>query len=236
MHGDFERGDSLRRLAMQMCDSSSFPHDYRLYRMAIEQPTDFTDNLNRYNRYVSDLKSFLDEGDLVSAFSRCVMLSQQMSEAGMHNKALEYVLMADSLLERADLPLLRFNNKVNVASCRFYAGDTIGAVKALDEMKADSIYCGDETVNVIIDFNKYEMTGDTAALASAWRMSSSNPALTRMNILVGASMVNSGMGVGTADEKKRMLELIGSADEYAYLPEEDLEIKKGRLPSFVGVR
>lgn len=226
MHGDFERGDSLRRLAMQMCDSSRFPHDYRLYRMAIEQPTDFTDNLSRYNRYVSDLKSFLDEGDLVSAFSRCVMLSQQMSEAGMHNKALEYVLMADSLLERADLPLLRFNNKVNVASCRFYAGDTIGAVKTLDEMKADSIYCGDETVNAIIDFNKYEMTGDMAALASAWKISSSNPALTRMNILVGASMVNSGMGIGTADEKKRMLELIGSADEYAYLPEEDLEIKK----------
>lgn len=126
----------------------------------------------------------------MSAFSRSVLLSQLMSEAGMHREALDYVLLADSLLKKADLPLLRINNKVNVASCLFNAGDTVGAVRALDEVKAHIGGEGNEGVEAIIDFNKYEMTGDTAALAAAWRIVRGNPDLARMQMLVGASLVN----------------------------------------------
>lgn len=225
-HGEFERGDSLRRLAMQRCDSSRFPHDYRLYRLATEQPTDFPDNASRYKRYLSDLKVFEAEGDLVSAFSRSVLLSQLMSEAGMHREALDYVLLADSVLKKADLPLLRINNEVNVASCLFNAGDTVGAVRALDEVKAHIGGEGNEGVEAIIDFNKYEMTGDTAALAAAWRIVKGNPDLARMQMLVGASLVKSDMQTG---DYGYIMALLKEADAYAFRPEEELSIKEAIL-------
>lgn len=79
MSGDFETGDSLRREALRQCDSTRFPRDYRLYRMATEQPIDFKDNMERYSRYLSDLNVFLKNADPVSAFSRAVQLSGLMS-------------------------------------------------------------------------------------------------------------------------------------------------------------
>lgn len=225
MRGDFERGDSLRRLAMDKCDSARFPHDYRLYRLVTEQSTDFVDNSGRYRRYVSDLQSFLDDGDLVSAFSRGVMLSQLMSEAGLHNRALDYALLADSLLNESCLPMLRTGNMVNVASCRFHAGDTLGALECLNQLKSDVSLEDNRVLGAIIDFNKYQMDGDSAALYAAWAKVKDDSTLTRMKILLGASMVKERVKVGSDMSLNSFLPLLQEADEYSYLPEEDLLIK-----------
>ena len=226
MHGEFEKGDSLRRLALVRCDSARFPHDYRLYRLVTEQPTDLVDNASWHTRYISDLKSFKEEGDLVSAFSRSVMLSQLMSETGMHKRALEYALQADSLLDKAGLKQLRANNRINVAYCQFQAGDTAGGSATLGEMKRDIGINSDKTAQGIIDYDIYRLNGDTASLLSAWRIAGENPDLIRLRILVAASMVESGLAADAYPDRKMYLTLLKEADRYAFLPEEDLRIKK----------
>lgn len=223
MQGEYEKGDSLRRQALIDCDSSRFPHDYLVYRFTVEQPADFTDNAMRYERYSNDLQAFINYGDLANGFSRAVMLSQLMSDAGMQDRALRYAMLADSLLDVANLQIMRANNRANIASCLFNAGDTIEAVKTLSELKAYSAD-RDSSVYAIVDFNIFQMNGDTTALNSAWRFVCKKPELRRMRPLVAAAMVKSGSH--NTYKSGNFINYLEEGSEYSYLPEEELYIKE----------
>lgn len=224
MSGNYEEGDSLRRLSVEMCDSARFPHDYLVYRFSVEEAADFSDNAARYQRYLDDLKAFIKFGDYANGFSRAVQVSQLMSEAGLHDRALEYALLADTLLSKAGLTVLRSNNRANIASCRFQAGDTIGAVEILRSLKANDLGHGDAAVKAIIDFNIYQMNGDTAALRSAWKTVERHPNTIRLRPLVAAAMIKNGK-VGETDNKG-MADYIREGNEYNYRAEELMYIKE----------
>lgn len=225
MKGEYEKGDSLRRMALLKCDSLRFPHDFLVCRYAIEQPTDFPDNASRYERYSDDLRHFLDFGDLGSAFSRAVQLSQLMSMAGMNERALSYALEADSLLDVAGLQIMRVNNKANIASCLFNAGDTIAAVKTLSSLKSNSLK-EVSSVDAIVNFNIFQMNGDEDSLLAAWRQVKNEPELRKMRPLIAAAMVKSGLykesGNGSYDD---FMDLLEESSDYSYLPEEELYIR-----------
>lgn len=224
MSGDFEKGDSLRRLALAKCDSTLFPHDFRVYRLAVEQPSDFADNSARYKRYKSDLEFFTYSGDYASGFSRAVLLMSLMSEAGMHTEALKYALKADSLLVRADLPVLRDNNRINLASAYFAAGDTVRATTLLDSLRTSSQSYSIPGIAAIIDYNLYEMTGDSLALASTWAIVKNHDELKKMRALVAAAIIN--RGEASDLELKSALDL---SSAYEYTPQERLEIYEAFL-------
>lgn len=229
MKGEFEKGDSLRRLALLKCDSVAFPHDFRLYRMAIEQPSDFSDNADRYVRYKSDLDFFINSGDPVSAFSRAVMLMTLMNEAGMNKEALRYALLSDSLLSLADLPLLRENNKVNIASAYFAAGDTIKATKILNALR-DSGECNSiPSIVAIIDYNLFQMTNDSLALRRAWSIVKRSEQLSKMQALVAASIINTGTSYSYNEEREELVSALHNSSEYEYNPQEELEISEAFL-------
>lgn len=220
MNGDFEKGDSLRREALAQCDSTLFPRDFRMYRMAVEQTSDFHDNLSRYQRYSSDLNVFLQNGDLVSGFTRAVQLSNLMTEAGMHSTAMKFVFMADSLLEKANLPILRANNRVNLASCQFLAGDTISALTTLRELSRSPEASSIPSIKAIIEFNIHQMSGDTVALRKAWNIVKEDDNLLRMKPLVAAAMVKERMFPQNLKGTETAAEILSLAEDYAYSPED----------------
>lgn len=224
MSGEYEKGDSLRRMALQLCDSDAFPRDYRLYRMALEQPSDFIDNISRYRRYKSDLDLFLHTGDMVSGFNRAVMLMTLMSEAGMNREALRYALLSDSLLAQANLPLLRDNNRVNLASAYFACGDTLKAIKELRRLKASPVSSSIPSISAIIDYNLFEMSKDTLSLRNAWEMVRNSEELAKMRPLVAAAIINNvENSYANAEE---LSEALRSSADYDYSPSELLEISK----------
>lgn len=225
LQGNYRKGDSLRRMALDNCDSVQFPHDYLVYRMSIEQSDDFTDNKFRYLRYASDLKSFIEYGDLASGFSRAVQLSQLMSETGMHGSALGYALMADSLLTETGLQKLRENNRVNIASCLYNSGDTVGAVRILKDLLSESAG-RNIAIDAIIYFNIYNMNNDTDALLNSWRIVNNAPELRKMRPLVVAGMVKSGALNAEQLAYDEVVGMLEEASEYAYLPEEEMYIKE----------
>lgn len=227
MQGDYEQGDSLRRLALAECDSSAFPRDYRLYRMALEQPSDFPDNASRYSKYRDDLRVFINWGDMVSGFTRAVQLSGLMSEAGMTKEALEYALLSDSLLAKAGLPVLRTNNRVNLASAFAAVGDTVRAVKELRSVKNSPLSCSIPSIAAIVDYNLFQLSGDMKSLHNAWNTVSQFEELTKMRPLVAASIINSG-NIGLADPAQLNVSLKLSSD-YDYSPAEFLEISGAML-------
>lgn len=222
MNGEFEKGDSLRKEALFTCDSTRFPRDYAMYRMAVEQVTDFPDNISRYNRYSTDLQTFLKYGDLVSGFSRAVQLSNLMSETGMHRQAMEYALLADTLLLKADLPLLRTNNKVNIASCMFEGGDTINAIKTLKDLRTMPEIKGNPTMEAIVNFNIHQMSGDTVALKSAWNIVKQDDLLLKMRPLVLAALIKENMITPTPPSILWADSVLNTAHEYAYSTEEEM--------------
>lgn len=227
MHGDYETGDSLRRLALEKCDSSVFPRDYRLYRMAIEQPSDFPDNASRYRRYKDDLDLFLRSGDLVSGFTRSVQLSGLMSEAGMTKEALEYALLSDSLLARTSLSTLRTNNRVNIASAYAAVGDTVRAEQELRTVRDSDKSYSNPSISAIVDYNLFELSGDTALLYNAWTTVNRFEELAKMRPLVASSIISSGYLKST-----KQLDLKEALDLYSYYdysPAELLEITRARL-------
>lgn len=224
MSGDFEKGDSLRRLALAKCDSTLFPHDFRVYRLAVEQPSDFADNSARYKRYKSDLDFFTKSEDYGSGFSRAVMLMSLMSEAGMHAEALKYALKADSLLTRADLRVLRENNRINIASAYFATGDTLKATGLLDSLRTSNHSYSIPSIAAIIDYNLHEMTGDTAALERAWSVVTRHDELEKMRAFVAAAIIN--CGEVPTQELKSAQDL---SSVYEYTPQERLEISEAFL-------
>lgn len=222
MRGEYESGDSLRRLALAECDSSVFPRDYRLYRMAIEQPSDFHDNASRYKRYRDDLDVFLKSGDMVSGFTRAVQLSGLMSEAGMTKEALEYANLSDSLLANAGLPLLRTNNRVNLASAFTAVGDTVRAVKELRAIRDSVNSYSIPSISAIVDYNLFQLSGDTALLYKAWATVNRFEELAKMRPLVASSLINSGnLKFADLTELKESLSL---KSDYDFSPGELLEI------------
>lgn len=224
MHGEFEKGDSLRRLALEQCDSSKFPYDYRLYRMTVEQPSDFRDNSARYERYKSDFDFFKEAGDNVSAFNRGVLLMGLLNEAGMNREALKYALASDSLVAKTDFRILRENNRVNLASAYFACGDTVKAVATLNSLRMSGESYSIPSIAAIVEYNLFQMTNDTLALQRAWDIVRDKDELEKMRVLVAASLVNSG---GNPDEtQRRALELFS---EYDFTPEEGLEISEAIL-------
>lgn len=232
MHGDYETGDSLRRLALEVCDSSLFPRDYRLYRMVIEQPSDFPDNSARYSRYKDDLDIFLASGDKVSSFTRAIQLSGLMSEAGMTKKSLDYAILADTLLTDSGLTTLRTNNRVNLASAYCAVGDTATAISELMTVRNSIDSSTIPSIEAIVDYNLFQISSDTTSLHRAWNTVSQCAELTKMRPLVAASMINSGnIGFATTSELNEALKLYS---DYDYLPAEILEIRKAILQQAVG--
>lgn len=197
-----------------------------MYRMATEQPSDFNDNVARYNRYVSDLELFLKSSDPVSAFSRAVQLSGLMTEAGMHTQAMGYALMADSLLGAADLPTLRANNRVNVASCQFLSGDTVGATATLRQLRASTDSLSNPIMTAIIDFNLHQISGDTEALLKSWNTVKSDDNLLRMRPLVAAALITEAAYPEADSEDAASVMTL--AYDFAYTPEELLSIARAR--------
>lgn len=227
MKGDYETGDSLRRLALERCDSSMFPRDYTLYRMVIEQPSDFSDNVSRFRRYRDDLDLFLKSGDMVSGFTRAVQLSGLMSEAGMSKEALEYAILSDSLLANAGLPVLRTNNRVNLASAYSAVGDTLMAENELRSV-TDSVYSYSiPSISAIVDYNLFQLCGDTTSLQKAWTTVCQYEELAKMRPLVASSIISSG-NVRMADNNK-LKEALDLYSDYDYSPGEILEISCARL-------
>lgn len=222
MKGDYETGDSLRRLALEQCDSSMFPRDYSLYRMAIEQPSDFPDNASRFIRYRDDLDLFIESGDMVSGFTRAVQLSGLMSEAGMTKESLEYAILSDSLLANAGLPVLRTNNRVNLASAYSAVGDTLMAEKELQAVRDSVQSYSIPSISAIVDYNLFQISGDTASLHKVWDTVSQYEELAKMRPLVASSIIGSG-NVKMADQKK-LNEYLDSYSDYDYSPGELLEI------------
>lgn len=222
MQGDYETGDSLRRLALAQCDSSLFPRDHSLYRMAIEQPSDFPDNASRYRRYRDDLDLFLKSGDLVSGFTRAVLLSGLMSEAGMTKEALEYAVLSDSLLVKAGLPTLRTNNRVNLASAFASDGDTVRAVKELLTVRDSALSYSIPSIAAIVDYNLFQLSGDMESLQKAWNTVNRFEELAKMRPLVAASIINSGHSEST--DQRELTEALDLYSDYDYSPGELLEI------------
>ena len=222
--GDVEKGDSLRRLAFEKCDSSLFPHDWRLYRLVNEQLDDLPDDMAKYRRYTSDLSAFLQEEDLVSAATRAVQLSGLMSSAALHMRAKEYALTADSLLGRAGLTALRDNYRVNLASCIFLDRDTVGAVAMLRELRESENVRTVEPTKAIIDFNIYQMCGDTAALYRAWRIVEKDARLEQLRILVAAAIVKENGIDKTGLGKKDFSSLLQRGENYVYSAESEVYI------------
>lgn len=224
LSGDVAKGDYLRRLAFEKCDSSLFPHDWRLYRLVNEQLNDLPDDMAKYQRYTADLSAFLQDEDLVSAATRAVQLSGLMSSAALHMRAKEYALSADSLLGKAGLTALRDNYRVNLASCIFLDRDTVGAVAMLRELRESENVRHVEPTKAIIDFNIYQMCGDTTALYRAWRIVEKYAALEQLKILVGAAIVKeNGIGKTNLDEKE-FYTLLQSGDNYVYPAENKVYI------------
>lgn len=231
MQGNYEAGDSLRRLAMEECDSSLFPRDYRLYRMTVEQPSDFPDNSARYSRYQDDLDLFLSTSDLVSGFTRAVQLSSLMSEAGMTHEALDYAILSDSLLANTGLSTLRTNNRVNLASAYCAVGDTAKAVKELLTVRNSIESYSIPSIAAIVDYNLFQISADTVSLHRAWDTVSQFDELSKMRPLIAASMINSKYhGNASIAELNESLNLYS---DYDYLPGEILEIKRAILQKAV---
>lgn len=227
MQGDYEQGDSLRRMALELCDSSAFPRDYRLYRMAVEQPSDFTDNASRYRRYKEDLNVFREYGDMVSSFTRAVQLSGLMSESGMTKEALEYAVLSDSLLADAGLTVLRTNNRVNIAAAYAAVGDTLKAVSELRALRDSVQSYSIPSIAAIVDYNLFQLSGDTISLYKAWKTVAQFEELTKMRPLVASSIINSG-NLNIADMKE-LQESLNLSSEFDYSPEETLEISHAKL-------
>lgn len=227
MHGDYEQGDSLRRLALAACDSSVFPRDYRLYRMVLEQPSDFPDNAYRYRRYRDDLNVFIKSRDFVSGFTRAVQLSGLMTEAGMTKEALEYAILSDSLLANSGLPTLRINNRVNIASALAAVGDTVRAIKELRTVRNSTISYSIPSIAAIVDYNLFQLSGEMNYLHKAWDTVSKFEELEKMRPLVAAAIINSG-NIRFADltELNDALQL---SSDYDYSPAELLEISGALL-------
>lgn len=224
MNGEYEKGDSLRRLALQRCDSARFPHDYLVYRFSIEQPEDFPDNAARYSRYLSDLKEFVKYGDYADGFSRAVQLSQLMSAAGLHDRSLKYIMTGDSLLAISNFEIMRENNRANIASSLFNSGDTVAAVKTMKEMLSANENDA-SPVSAIVNFNIYQMNGDTVGLHNAWRIVEKTPELRKMRPLVAAALVKSGVYNTLNLSTNELRSYLEEEDEYSYLPEEEMYIK-----------
>ena len=216
LSGEAEKGDSLRRLAFEKCDSSVFPHDWRLYRLVNEQLNDLPDDMAKYQRYTADLSAFLQEEDLVSAATRAVQLSGLMSSSALHMRAREYALTADSLLGRAGLTALRDNYRVNLASCIFLDRDTVGAVAMLRQLRESENVRHVEPTKAIIDFNIYQMCGDTVALYRAWRIVEKYAALEQLKVLVAAAIVKENGIDRTNLDKKDFSALLQAGDNYVY--------------------
>lgn len=135
--------------------------------------------------------------------------------------------MADSLLEKADLQLLRANNRVNVASCQFLCGDTIGATATLRNLRASTDSLFNPLMVAIIDFNLHQISGDTVSLLRSWEVVKNNDALLRMRPLVAAAIINEDSIQQLASRiPSSVLEL---SDDYAYTPEEYLYITQARV-------
>lgn len=217
MSGDYERGDSLRCAALAACDSTAFPHDYRIYRMVTEQPSDFTDNTARYHRYLEDYHFFLAEGDLSYAATRGAMLANLLRDVGMPDQGLRYAVVSDSLLTVAGLNELRNAYRSNLASALFAMRDTAGAVNALQKVLDTSV---DPTVDAIVRYNIYQMNGDTAMLNEVWESIADMEWLDKFKALVRADMVKAGTITGPSDYQL----LADALDTYDYLPEEQVQI------------
>lgn len=227
MQGDYETGDSLRRLALAVCDSIEFARDYRLYRMVIEQPSDFPDNASRYRRYKDDLGQFLKAGDMVSGFTRAVQLSGLMAEAGMAEEALEYALLSDSLLAQAGLPTLRTNNRVNLASAYAAMGDTVRAEHELRVVRDSVLSYSIPSISAIVDYNLFILTGDVSSLYKAWTTVNRYEALAKMRPLVASSIISSG-NVKLAAPME-LSESLALSSLYDFSPGEQLEISGAML-------
>lgn len=225
MAGEFEKGDSLRRAGISLCDSARFPQDFAVMSLAVEEPDALTDDVGRYIRYTRDLELFLHNGDNVNAATRAVQLSGLMCGYSLPAKGIEYALMADSLLGLTELDQLRNNYRINLASAYVAAGDTLRAIGLLDEVMAYPATASNSVINGIISFNKSEITGNPEDLLAAWDAIRDNPALSRFQCLVAAAFTNRCPDSITPEIEAAL----AGADEYTYLPEEELAIAQGRL-------
>lgn len=223
MYGDFERGDSLRRVGIEECDSAHHPQDYAVMQLAVEEPGESADAISEYIRLSESLEGFLKVGDNVNSATRAVQLSGLFAEADLGFKALAYTQMADSLLGCCALPHLRNNYRINLASAYLAAADTANALRILDEVVQSPYIKKDPIIKGIISFNKSEITGADVDLLKAWQEIKDIDALARFQGLVAAQLINNGL---ITDSLRRAL---SEASEYAYLPDQELTLAQARL-------
>lgn len=130
---DYEKAHSLFRKALAQTDSARYPYDARYLHLCLEplegQVLDGNDlDWNWYRRMVDDLEFSLKNDARILGAIRAQYLCCIMTYSGNPARALHYALMADSLYTGVGRDGDRMTNRMNVASTRVLAGDTVGAL------------------------------------------------------------------------------------------------------------
>lgn len=101
--------------------------------------------------------------------SRYLDMSWLMLEAGYSARTIEYLSMADSLLDGIDeLTVVRAGLRINLADMYCTVGDSLKAAKMLREIGERPEVLADGYTSSLIDFNLWVTARDTVALRRVW--------------------------------------------------------------------
>lgn len=165
--GNFDKGYSTMEKALEMTDSAEYPYDYNRIKWNLDldyhEPT-----VERYESLVRDLDFFRESGDLVISGGLAMELGCFLDDLGATDEGIPYLNMADSLFTEAGMTDQVADNRINHANALRIKGDTIAAIKCLEDMLSDTVMPMSPFVRDIVTGNLYVLNNDTAMLREAY--------------------------------------------------------------------
>ena len=165
---DTQKGDSIKRVALEMTDSARYPYD--AHRILYFLDNDYHEpTVERYNSLRNEFELFLKSGDKLWGAALGTETGMFLADIGDTRNGEEYLNIADSLFLAGGFIEQYSNNRINRANLLQARKDTAGAVKLMHEILADKKTPISRFTRHIVLGNLYSLSGDTAALHEAFR-------------------------------------------------------------------
>lgn len=222
--GRFGEARKLIGEAVALTDSARYPYEIRRYRWLVENRGAYS--IDQWYEHISDeIKFYRKHHCVYMLVSRYLDMSWLMLEAGYSARTIEYLSMADSLLDGIDeLTVVRAGLRINLADMYCTVGDSLRAAKMLREIGECPEVLADGYTSSLIDFNLWVTARDTVALRRVWDSLSDDSVRIGLRGVVSAFMARVSLDRGDTRgareyiaDTRRFLPAVTQGDHKAFM-------------------